>query len=152
MGPHNLKQEDEVLLTLMEHHSNIVPWEILSKIKGFKIKYVDINPDGTLNHESLKGMLSPKVKLVCITHVSNVTGVINDVKTIAKLAHENGALVLVDGAQSVPHMPVNVKDLDCDFPGVLWTQNAWTNWNRCALREKGNPRKNGTLPRRRRND
>jgi len=114
-GLRNLKQEDEVLLTLMEHHSNIVPWEILSKIKGFKVKYAEVNEDGTLNQESLKEMLTPKVKLVCITHISNVTGVINDVKAIAKLAHENGALLLVDGAQSVPHMPVNVKDLDCDF-------------------------------------
>ncbi|MEM1536752.1 MAG: cysteine desulfurase [Candidatus Bathyarchaeia archaeon] len=114
-GLHNLQREDEVLVSLMEHHSNIVPWEILSKIKGFKVKYADVNPDGTLNYESLKEMLTPKVKLVCITHVSNVTGVINDVKAIAKLAHENGALVLVDGAQSVPHMPINVKNLDCDF-------------------------------------
>jgi cysteine desulfurase/selenocysteine lyase len=114
-GLRNLKQEDEVLLTLMEHHSNIVPWEILSKIKGFKVKYAEVNEDGTLNQESLKEMLTPKVKLVCITHVSNVTGVINDVKAIAKRVHENGALLLVDGAQSVPHMPINVKDLDCDF-------------------------------------
>jgi cysteine desulfurase/selenocysteine lyase len=114
-GLHNLKRENEVLTTLMEHHSNIVPWEILSKIKGFKVKYVDVNQDGTLNFESLKEMLTSKVKLVCITHVSNVTGVINDVKTVAKLAHENGALVLVDGAQSVPHMSVNVQELGCDF-------------------------------------
>ncbi|MEM2609701.1 MAG: cysteine desulfurase [Candidatus Bathyarchaeia archaeon] len=114
-GLRNLKREDEVLVTLMEHHSNIVPWEILSKIKGFKVKYADVKPDGTLDYDSLKEMLTPKVKLVCITHVSNVTGVINDVKTVAKLAHEKGALVLVDGAQSVPHMPVNVQELDCDF-------------------------------------
>jgi cysteine desulfurase/selenocysteine lyase len=73
-GLNNLRRGDEVLLTLMEHHSNIVPWEILSKIKGFRVKYVDVNEDGTLNQESLKEMLSPKVKLVCITHVSNVTG------------------------------------------------------------------------------
>ncbi|MEM3578973.1 MAG: cysteine desulfurase [Candidatus Bathyarchaeia archaeon] len=114
-GLHNLKREDEILTTIMEHHSNIVPWEILSKIKSFKIKYVDVNPDGTLSYELLKDMLTPQVKLVCITHVSNVTGAINDVKAVAKLAHENGALVLVDGAQSVPHMSVNVQDLDCDF-------------------------------------
>jgi len=114
-GLRNLKPEDEVLVTLMEHHSNIVPWEILSKIKGFKVKYADINPDGTLDYESLKEMFTPKVKLVCVTHVSNVTGVINDVKWVTELAHERGALVLVDGAQSVPHMPVNVQDLDCDF-------------------------------------
>jgi cysteine desulfurase/selenocysteine lyase len=114
-GLHNLGREDEVVVTLMEHHSNIVPWEILSKIKGFKVKYVDLNSDGTLNYESFKEMLTPKVKLVCVAHVSNVTGVVNDVKALTKLAHENGALVLVDGAQSVPHMPVNVRDLDCDF-------------------------------------
>ncbi|MEM3581637.1 MAG: aminotransferase class V-fold PLP-dependent enzyme, partial [Candidatus Bathyarchaeia archaeon] len=84
-GLRNLKREDEVLVTLMEHHSNMVPWEILSKIRGFKLKYADVNPDGTLKYESLKEMLTPKVKLVCITHVSNVTGVINDVQTIAKL-------------------------------------------------------------------
>jgi cysteine desulfurase/selenocysteine lyase len=114
-GLHNLGREDEVVVTLMEHHSNIVPWEILSKIKGFKVKYVDLNSDGTLNYESFKEMLTPKVKLVCVAHVSNVTGVVNDVKALTKLAHENGALVLVDGAQSVPHMQVNVRDLDCDF-------------------------------------
>jgi len=114
-GLHNLKPGDEVLVTLMEHHSNIVPWEILSRIKGFRVKYADINPDGTLDYEALKGMLTPKVKLVCITHVSNVTGVINDVKWVAELAHEKGALVLVDGAQSVPHMSVDVQDVDCDF-------------------------------------
>jgi cysteine desulfurase/selenocysteine lyase len=114
-GLHNLKPGDEVLVTLMEHHSNIVPWEILSRIKGFRVKYADINPDGTLDYEALKGMLTSKVKLVCITHVSNVTGVINDVKWVAELAHEKGALVLVDGAQSVPHMPVDVQDVDCDF-------------------------------------
>jgi len=114
-GLQNLKQGDEVLVTLMEHHSNIVPWEILSKIKGFKVKYLDVNNDGTLNYEAFKEALSPKVKMVCITHVSNVTGVINEVKAFAKLAHENGALTLVDGAQSVPHIPINVKDLDVDF-------------------------------------
>jgi len=114
-GLHNLKPGDEVLVTLMEHHSNIVPWEILSRIKGFRVKYADINPDGTLDYEALKGMLTSKVKLVCITHVSNVTGVINDVKWVAELAHEKGALVLVDGAQSVPHMSVDVQDVDCDF-------------------------------------
>ncbi len=114
-GLRNLNREDEVLLTLMEHHSNIVPWEILSKINGFKVKYVDVNSDGTLNYESLEDSLSRKTKIVSVTHVSNVTGCINDVKRIIKTAHEYGALVLVDGAQSVPHMPVDVKDLDVDF-------------------------------------
>jgi len=114
-GLRNLKSEDEVLVTLMEHHSNIVPWEMLSKIKGFKVKYAEVNDDGTLNYESFENAISDKTKIVCLAHVSNVTGVINDVKRVAKTTHEYGALVLVDGAQSVPHLPVDVKDLDIDF-------------------------------------
>jgi len=114
-GLHNLKSEDEVLVTLMEHHSNIVPWELLSKIKGFHVKYAEVNDDGTFNYESFENAISHKTKIVCLAHVSNVTGVINDVKRVAKIAHEHGALVLVDGAQSVPHLPVDVKDSDIDF-------------------------------------
>lgn len=114
-GLHNLKREDEVLVTLMEHHSNIVPWENLSKINGFQVKYADVNNDGTLNCESFENAISRKTKIVCLSHVSNVTGVISKVKKIAEIAHEYGALVLVDAAQSVPHLPVDVKDLDMDF-------------------------------------
>jgi cysteine desulfurase/selenocysteine lyase len=114
-GIHNLKSEDEVLVTLMEHHSNVVPWEMLSRINGFQVKYAEVNDDGTLDYESLENAISHKTKIVCLAHVSNVTGVINDVKRVAKIAHEYGALVLVDGAQSVPHLPVDVKDLDIDF-------------------------------------
>ena len=114
-GLHNLKREDEVITSLMEHHSNIVPWENLSKINEFHIKYADVNADGTLNYEAFENMVSRKTKLVCISHVSNVTGAINDIKRIAKITHEHDALLLVDGAQSVPHMPVDVKALDVDF-------------------------------------
>ena len=114
-GLRNLKGEDEVLVTLMEHHSNIVPWEMLSKINGFQVKYVEVNDDGTLNYEAFENAISEKTRMVCLSHVSNVTGVINDVKKVAKIVHEYGALVLVDGAQSVPHFPVDVKDLDIDF-------------------------------------
>ncbi|MEM1798304.1 MAG: cysteine desulfurase, partial [Candidatus Jordarchaeales archaeon] len=110
-----LNPEDEVVVTLMEHHSNLVPWESLSKIRKFKVKYADVNSDGTLNYENLEQLMTGKTRLVCVTHVSNVTGVINDVKRISKLAHDHGALVLVDGAQSVPHIPVDVKKLDIDF-------------------------------------
>ena len=99
----------------MEHHSNIVPWEIISKINGSKIRYAKINSDGTLNYEDFEGKFSNKTKIAALSHVSNVTGVINDVKRIAKVAHEHGALMLVDGAQSVPHMPVDVRDIDADF-------------------------------------
>ena len=112
---HNLKPDDEVLVSLMEHHSNIVPWEIIAKLNKFTIKYARVNPDGTLNYEDFESKISKKTKLVSLSHVSNVSGVINDVKRLAELAHENGALMLADGAQSVPHMPVDVKNLDVDF-------------------------------------
>jgi len=111
----SLKRKDEVLVTLMEHHSNIVPWESLSKIKRFQVKYVGVNNDGTLNYETFENAISERTRIVCLPHISNVTGVINDVKKIVKMAHEHDALVLVDGAQSVPHLPVDVKDLDIDF-------------------------------------
>lgn len=114
-GLRNLGKNDEVIVSLMEHHSNLVPWEIISKITGFRIKFIDINADGTLNYDSFEKLVSKKTKLVCVSHVSNVTGIVNDVRKIAEIAHDHEAMVLVDGAQSVPHMPVNVKDLNVDF-------------------------------------
>ena len=114
-GLRNLGKDDEVMVSLMEHHSNIVPWEILSKLTGFIVKYIEVNDDGTLNYEAFEDMISHKTKIVCISHVSNFSGVISDVKRIAKVAHEHGALTVIDGAQSVPHLPINVKDLDVDF-------------------------------------
>jgi len=114
-GLSNLKKGDEVVVSLMEHHSNIVPWEIISKINGFTIKYANVNDDGTLDYEDFESKFSCKTKLASLSHVSNVSGVINDIKRIAQVAHENGALIFVDGAQSVPHMPVDVRDLDVDF-------------------------------------
>lgn len=114
-GFHNLKKGDEVIISLMEHHSNIVPWEILSKISGFNIKYVEVNDDGTLNYEAFEELISKKTKIVCFSHVSNFSGVVNDVKRIAKIAHEHGAVTIIDGAQSVPHLSIDVKDLDVDF-------------------------------------
>jgi cysteine desulfurase / selenocysteine lyase len=114
-GLRNLKQGDEVVLSLMEHHSNIVPWEIISKLTGFTIKYAKIHPDGTLDYDDFENKITQKTKIVSLSHVSNVSGIINDVKRVAKVAHENGALMLVDGAQSVPHLPTDVQDLDADF-------------------------------------
>ncbi len=114
-GLHNLAREDEVLVSLMEHHSNIVPWEIVSKIRGFKVRYIDVNADGTLDYESFENSISKKTRLVCLSHVSNVTGIINDIKRVARIAHDHGALTLADGAQSVPHLPVDVEQLDVDF-------------------------------------
>jgi len=114
-GLSNLGKGDEVLVSLMEHHSNIVPWEITAKLKGFTIKYANVKPDGTLDYEDFEAKLSKKTKIACLSQVSNVTGVINDVKRITEAAHDNGSLMLVDGAQSVPHLSVNVQDLDIDF-------------------------------------
>jgi cysteine desulfurase/selenocysteine lyase len=114
-GLRNLCEGDEVLVSLMEHHSNIVPWEITAKLKGFKIKYANVKPDGTLDYEDFETKFCKKTKIVCLSHVSNVTGIVNDVKRITKAAHDNGALMLVDGAQSVPHLTVDVQDLDMDF-------------------------------------
>ena len=114
-GLRNLKAEDEVVLSLMEHHSNIVPWEIISKITGFTIKYSKVNPDGTLDYADFEGKINKHTKLAGLSHVSNVSGVVNDVKRIAKVTHEHGALMLVDAAQSAPHMPIDVRDLDADF-------------------------------------
>ena len=135
-GLRNLQRDDEVVVSLMEHHSNIVPWELISRIRGFKVRFAELNKNGTLNYESFEGVISKRTKIVCLSHVSNVTGVINDVKRVAKLAHEHGALMLVDGAQSVPHMPVNVKDLDMDFLGFFRPQDVGSHGYRCAVRQE----------------
>jgi cysteine desulfurase/selenocysteine lyase len=114
-GLDNLSKGAEVLVSLMEHHSNIIPWETIAKLKGFKIKYAQVTSDGTLDYDDFESKLCNKTKMVCLSHVSNVTGVINDIKHISKVVHDNGAILLVDGAQSVPHMPVDLQDLDIDF-------------------------------------
>ncbi|MBZ0279697.1 MAG: cysteine desulfurase [Anaerolineae bacterium] len=115
-GRANLKPGDVVISTIMEHHSNIVPWQILAAEKGFTIRYIPILPDGTLDMEALTALLrSESVKLVTVMHVSNVLGTINPVEEIIQKAHAVGALVLIDGAQSIPHMPIDVQALDADF-------------------------------------
>jgi len=114
-GLRALNKDDEVIVSLMEHHSNIIPWEIMSRLRGFRIRYVEVNADGTLNYKCFEELISKKTRIVCLSHVSNVTGIVNDVKRVSRLAHEHDALILVDGAQSVPHMQVDVKDLDADF-------------------------------------
>jgi cysteine desulfurase/selenocysteine lyase len=115
-GRANLKPGDVVLSTVMEHHSNIVPWQLLAAEKGFTLRYVPILSGGTLDMDVLRHELATQpVKLVAIMHMSNVLGTVNPVTEIARLAHANGALILVDGAQSVPHMAVDVQALDADF-------------------------------------
>ena len=112
----NIRKDDKVVLTEIEHHSNIVPWQILSLEKGSILEYVGIDDNGYLNMEDYKRHLqSNKVKLISVSHMSNVLGTIVPVNEIIKMAHDQSVPVLVDGAQSVPHMPVDVQDMDCDF-------------------------------------
>ncbi len=114
-GRANLKRGDRVLLTEMEHHSNLVPWQILAAEIGFEIAYVRVADNGTLILDDLPKLLTSRTKLFSFTAMSNVVGTVNPVKELTAAAHKVGALVLVDGAQSVPHMPVNVQELDIDF-------------------------------------
>jgi cysteine desulfurase/selenocysteine lyase len=115
-GRANMKPGDVVVSTQMEHHSNIVPWQMLAQEKGFTLKYIPVLDDGTLDAEAYARFLSDGgVKLVTFAHVSNVLGTVNPVAEMARQAHDAGAVVLVDGAQSVPHMPVDVRALDVDF-------------------------------------
>jgi cysteine desulfurase/selenocysteine lyase len=134
-GHANLGPGDEVLITEMEHHANIVPWHMVAKVTGATVRAVPVTDAGELDMEALRALLTPRVKLVAVTHLSNVLGTINPVAEIAALAHAAGALVLVDGAQSVAHLGVDVQALGCDFlvfsghklygptgTGVLWAR------------------------------
>ena len=110
-----LKPGDEVCITIMEHHSNCVPWQLACKRHGAKLVYMYLDEEGHLTEQEMRAKIGPKTKIVSAMQVSNVLGVENDVKLLGQIAHEFGAYMVVDGAQSVPHMPVNVTDLDCDF-------------------------------------
>lgn len=111
----NLKEGDEILITHMEHHSNIVPWQILCEQTGAKLRVVPINDKGELLFDEFKKLLNERTKLVGVVHISNALGTINPVKEMTRLAHEAGAVVLIDGAQATPHLAVDVKDIGCDF-------------------------------------
>lgn len=110
-----LKEGDEIVLTQMEHHSNLVPWQQLAKEKKLVVKFIPITKDYELNIAEARKLINKKTKIVSVIHVSNVLGTINPVKELAKIAHENGALFIIDAAQSVPHMKVDVKEIGCDF-------------------------------------
>ncbi|WP_342493086.1 cysteine desulfurase [Bacillus sp. FSL W7-1346] len=111
----NLKEGDEIVITHMEHHANIIPWQQAAKATGATLKYIPLQEDGTLSIEDVKQTITHQTKIVAVTHVSNVLGTINPIKDIAKIAHDHGAIIVVDGAQSTPHMQIDVQDLDCDF-------------------------------------
>ncbi|MGK2965954.1 MAG: cysteine desulfurase [Tepidiformaceae bacterium] len=134
-GDANLADGDEIVLTLMEHHSNIVPWQLLARRTGATLRYAGVSDDGELDIEELRSLVNARTKLVSVVHMSNVLGTINPVDEIATIAHAVGALVLVDGAQSAPHLPLDVDTIGCDFfafsahkmlgptgVGVLWAR------------------------------
>ena len=114
-GMDNLKKDDEVVISIMEHHSNLVPWQKVTKKTGSKLNYMYINDEFELTDEEIEDKITDKTKIVGITHVSNVLGTINNVKKIIKYAHKKGAIVIVDASQSIPHMKIDVQDLDADF-------------------------------------
>jgi cysteine desulfurase / selenocysteine lyase len=114
-GAANLKEGDEIIISHMEHHSNIIPWQQIAKKTGAQLKYLPLQEDGSISLEDVQTTVNHNTKIVSLMQVSNVLGVINPIKEIAKIAHENGAIMVVDGAQSAPHMKIDVQDLDCDF-------------------------------------
>ena len=114
-GMDNLKKDDEVVISIMEHHSNLVPWQKVTKITGSTLNYMYINNDYELSDEEIETKITDKTKIVGISHVSNALGTINNVKKIIKYAHKRGAIVLVDASQSIPHMKIDVQELDADF-------------------------------------
>ena len=114
-GMDNLKKDDEVVISIMEHHSDLVPWQKVTKNTGSKLNYMYINDEFELTDEEIENKITDKTKIVGITHVSNVLGTINNVKKIIKYAHKKGAIVIVDESQSIPHMKIDVQDLDADF-------------------------------------
>lgn len=114
-GRSNVTKDDEIVITPMEHHSNIIPWQQVAKATGATLKYIPLQEDGTIDLEDVRNTVTSKTKIVAIAHVSNVLGTVNPIKEIAKIAHENGAVIVVDGAQGAPHLRVDMQDLDVDF-------------------------------------
>ena len=114
-GMDNLKENDEVVLSIMEHHSNLVPWQKVCKEKNAKLKYMYINENYELSDEEIESKITDKTKIVGITHASNVLGTINNIKKIIKYAHKKGAVVVVDASQSIQHVRIDVQELDADF-------------------------------------
>ncbi|AUS88131.1 MULTISPECIES: cysteine desulfurase [Lysinibacillus] len=116
-GRANVVEGDEIVITHMEHHSNIIPWQQLAKEKNATLKYIELEADGTLSLEKVRATVTPKTKIVSVSMASNVLGTINPIKEIAQIAHANGAVMVADGAQAAPHMKIDVQDLDVDFLG-----------------------------------
>ena len=136
-GEANIGRDDEIVVTIAEHASNMLPWQLLAQRKGARLRYADVLDNGELDLKSLKAQLTPRTRLVCFSHVSNVLGIVNPAAEICRIVHNAGAKVLIDAAQSAPHMPLDVQELDCDFlafsshkimgpmgTGVLWARRS----------------------------
>ena len=151
-GRTNLREGDEIIVSQMEHHANIVPWQMLRTEKGIVLKVVPIDESGTLLMDEYEKLLGPKTKLVAITHMSNALGTINPVKDIVRLAHDRGVPVLLDGCQGITHLGTDVQDLDVRFLRLLRPQAVRPDRRRRALRQGGDPGRHAALPGRRRHD
>ena len=114
-GLHRVKEGDELLVSIMEHHSNLLPWQMVCRQTGAKLRFIECEPDGSVDLAKVEPLINDRTKIVAINQVSNVLGRVNPVREIADMAHRHGAVIVVDGAQSTPHMPVNVRELDADF-------------------------------------
>ena len=114
-GEQNIHEQDEIVLTIMEHHSNLLPWQQLAKRKGAILKYIDLTESQTLDLDDVKKKITAKTKIVAIAHASNILGMMNPIEEVIKIAHQVGAVVVVDGAQAVSHFPVDVQKMDADF-------------------------------------
>jgi len=117
-GLHNLKPGDEIITTELEHHSSFLPWQNVAKVTGATLKFIPLTEQGRITTENFSKVLTPQTKVVALTHVSNVMGYITPIKEICDLAHQHGAVVIVDAAQSAPHMKIDVQDLNCDFLAI----------------------------------
>ncbi|ACL10571.1 cysteine desulfurase, SufS subfamily [Desulfurococcus amylolyticus 1221n] len=147
-GLWNLREGDEIILTVMDHHSSMLPWRLIAKLKNAKVKYIDITNDGYLKYELLEEFITEKTRVVAFPIASNVLGTINDSRRIARLAHSVGAIVVADGAQSVPHLPTNIKELEIDFLAfsghkMLGPTGIGVLWGRQELLESMHPFKVG---------
>ena len=143
-GEENVGEGDEIAVTILEHHSNLLPWQMLAKRKGAKLVFLECLPDGTVTEEEIRSKLTDRTKLVAVGQVSNVLGVENPVRSIAAAAHEKGAVVVVDGAQSAPHWPVDVSELGADFFAfsghkLMGPMGIGVLWGRMELLEKMPP-------------
>jgi cysteine desulfurase / selenocysteine lyase len=114
-GRQYLQEGDEIVITMMEHHANFIPWQQLAKEKGAVLKFIEIEADGTFSLEKIREIITPKTKIVSVAMASNVLGTIHPIKEITQIAHDNGAIMVVDAAQGAPHLSIDVQDLDCDF-------------------------------------